>query len=594
MRDASCEAGGEIPRYEWVAVATLLVLGIGFRLAFPDRMAVEHFDEGVYATNIWFDSTVGYEYPKRRFYAPPLLPALIEWSIIIEHLTTAPAGAPVTPSNLATMAPSLLAGCLTLVAIWWTARTWFSPPAGLAALALATFSDFHALYSRAALSEALLVLFLILSLHAIRQALAGKNFVYVFAAGLLTGLAWWTKYNGWLPLAIGFAAVGLGVVLDQQQRARVGTSALRWIGIVCIACAVWSPFLWSIQRLGGYAAIAANHKQYMVGINGWLASCWQQYANLLRLDGLATCVGVAVAVIVAALATRSASGGSLLKRSPWACVAAALVSASIAAWVGSFAVLFALSLVFLGAEYRWLRGSSGQKDMPRTFSWQLAAVWVIGLFLVTPLYHPYPRLALPWICGLCATGAAGVNKLLRMNFFRASDVSRSNHWPVIVSVVAVALVVLSTVLGPRSVRPATWESRASWTPVAAQVVTDITRETKTVVNDPSRAIVFVFGEPALFHHLSATGPQAFMPAEDMSFIDKGEQPVPVFLVSGPHAARTPKFAEEYSRCQKHLRLIGEYDYLPSTLVLLNQYDPRQVDEAAIVQKVKLYLIVHDH
>ena len=57
--DALRKAGAQIASYEWVALAILLLVGVGFRLAFPDRMAVEHFFEGVYATNIWFDSTVG-------------------------------------------------------------------------------------------------------------------------------------------------------------------------------------------------------------------------------------------------------------------------------------------------------------------------------------------------------------------------------------------------------------------------------------------------------------------------------------------------------------------------------------------------------
>ena len=49
-------------------------------------MAVEHFDEGVYASNIWFGPEAGYQYPMRRLYAPPLLPSLIEWSLIFDQM----------------------------------------------------------------------------------------------------------------------------------------------------------------------------------------------------------------------------------------------------------------------------------------------------------------------------------------------------------------------------------------------------------------------------------------------------------------------------------------------------------------------------
>ena len=58
-------------------------LAIGLRRGCAlSRSAVEHFDEGVYASNIYF-AAPEYAYPLQRFYAPPLLPALIEAGMIV-------------------------------------------------------------------------------------------------------------------------------------------------------------------------------------------------------------------------------------------------------------------------------------------------------------------------------------------------------------------------------------------------------------------------------------------------------------------------------------------------------------------------------
>ena len=90
------------------------VAGIGLRLAALSRSAVEHFDEGVYASNMYFGAP-DYAYPQQRFYAPPLLPALIEAGMIVG-----------LPPNVAALLPSFLAGCGTIVArvVVWPVVVW--------------------------------------------------------------------------------------------------------------------------------------------------------------------------------------------------------------------------------------------------------------------------------------------------------------------------------------------------------------------------------------------------------------------------------------------------------------------------------------
>ncbi len=91
-------------------------------------MAVEHFDEGVYASNLYCPPQ--YQYPARYLYAPPLLPSLLEWFLIL-------GGTPV-----AAMAVNVLAGSLTVTSVWWVTRDGFGPVAALAATTLAATSGF--------------------------------------------------------------------------------------------------------------------------------------------------------------------------------------------------------------------------------------------------------------------------------------------------------------------------------------------------------------------------------------------------------------------------------------------------------------------
>src|SRR5207249_5587669 len=122
---------GSISTRELGLLVAILLIGVVFRLLAFSRSAVEHFDEGVYASNIYFGAP-DFAYPQQRFFGPPLLPALIEAGMI----------AGLSP-NVAALLPSFLAGCTTIVALWWLGRSWFGPEVGLSAATLLALSDFH-------------------------------------------------------------------------------------------------------------------------------------------------------------------------------------------------------------------------------------------------------------------------------------------------------------------------------------------------------------------------------------------------------------------------------------------------------------------
>ena len=279
---------------ECVAVMGLLLMGGWLRVGHFERIAVEHFDEGVYASDALFPRG----YPFRHLYAPPMMPLAIRWASRFGPAET------FGPSL-----PNLAASCLTLAVVWSVARCWFGTRSAMAALALATFSQLHAAYSRTALTDAMLLLWLVSSLYFVERLLRRSDVLAIAGLGLTTGLAWWTKYNGWLPLAI---AAGSILMLAVFPGTRSGTLR-RGLGLVAAAiCAVilWAPVWWDLP--GGYAEVSANHQKYLVGLSGWPRSLQTQIAHLWLFDGAVPIVfalvgGVAPGVVLCDLACRRAS-----------------------------------------------------------------------------------------------------------------------------------------------------------------------------------------------------------------------------------------------------------------------------------------------
>jgi len=558
----------------------LLVLGCGMRLAFPSRMAVEHFDEGVYASNIWFGPELGYQYPMRHLYAPPLLPTLVEWSIIAEQMSKTTR---TPPSSWAVMAPSLLAGCLTLAAAWWMAREWFGRDAGVATLALASLSDFHALYSRAVLTDVLLCFFLLAALWAWRRALARTSYQWAALTGVLTGLAWWTKYNGWLPLAIGLGGLGLSVLGEPAQRPRAAKLLGLWIIAAAASFVLWSPFLWQLQSLGGYSSVAANHRQYVVGVAGWWSSLDRQYANLRFFDGAPSCLALGLALLLAAW-LRSAKSRSLPQVAPWRCATVAVLLSAAAMWLGTCAVMFAMGAAYFVVCARGWTARATSETAPAPFASSLLFVWVVGLFLLTPLYHPYPRLTLPWLGGLWLSAGAGIVTLLRSPIFRIQSPSaKSAVLNAAVAAAGLALLLVGWSRQPDRLFPA-WQARAGWLPVARKIL----HRAEQGRGDQDAAILFVYGEPGLFYHLNSLGSQLVIATANLNFPETTES-TPIFLVAGPHAQRTPAFAEEFARHRARLELVASLPFSPSDLVLLDQHHPRALP-ADREQEVLLYAV----
>lgn len=530
-----------------------LIVGIAWRWGCLWRLGIEHYDEAVYASNLLFGPESGFEFPGRQYHAPALVPALIEWCTILWRM----AGLPEV--GWLPMLPGLLAGTALILSAWWIARRWFSPVAGISAAWLIALSDYQAFYARTALTDPWLVLWLLWAVHASWQAMASGRMRDAIVAGLFTALAWWSKYNGWLPLAI-TAAGGLCYVLLSADRRATGKVWLRVLAMQsCVAFVAWSPVLGDCQIVGGYSAVAANHQGYILGWSNWWRDWLQQNANIGWYRGWSPFVALAFMLVGTESMLANPTPQHRYRRA-WA--AAMLLMSLLMDYAGfplAASLLVGLAAV-VSALWAW---RTGQIDDHELRAGCLLSAWYAGLFLTTPLYQPYPRLCLPMsLAGMLGvawwlhrqTGAARVTPI-------AGVQTRRQSWP------AAACSVISLGLLFCIETPA-WEQRTSARRAAAELA--------GIVKPPSRTVVYVYADPGMFFELSQAGFLA-RPRGDFQI-----EPVPqadqTLLVLGLFADRLTSFDAEWSQAEDRYELVTELASQPSSLVLLDNNSPRELTE----------------
>ncbi len=599
-------------RTEIILVVLISLVGFALRMAHPARLAVEHFDEGVYASNLFFQDRAGAgHYPEQHLYAPPLLPLLIEFAMIVFG-----------PSNGAAMAVNIAAGTLTVPILWWLGRRWFGGTAGLAAGTLAALNDAHIFFSRTALTDVLVCLLLICALHYLHNSLAARSRLALFAtigAGAMTSLAWWTKYTGWLPLAIALAGLIPWKLLGDMKASVAGElprlsmrsrtiqllwCLLRWSLAALIAFAFWSGWLMSLEKKGGYSAVAANHRGYVTGLAEWTAQFKEQVRKLTLLDGIPTgcslLAACAVSIVVLRREDRRFTWNVLLSNDvvffvlPVAVLLCVMDGANVVlAFLGGIGVFVGLFRLFKipGAAPASELPQSPAEALPGTLAAWMLAAWFMGLSLTIPLYTPYPRLLLPLLIASWLGMGILVDKLIRLIRSQASQrlaagqharpllagkqpaalaISRFRPVVILAFIVAIFLAVQQgTVLG-RGVPG--WEPRTGLAMIAPGMLDDACRNAGLDRKTQSdKLAIYVYGEPPLVFNLRLAGADYVNPVKDVSFANP-EAPapqLPSFVVIGPHAWATAGFGEQMAKALPRLELIGTYIYYPSQLVVLD-------------------------
>ena len=548
--------------FEKIAASILLLVGVAARLAFPSHIAIEHFDEGVYASNIYCPQT-DYRYPSAEFYAPPLLPALIEWAIIF-------AG-----PNIGPFVFPLLFSIGTLLLVWHIGRAWFSPRAGLCALTLAATSDFHMHYSRMALTDGAMCFFLLLAVYLIGESLS-RTLQYANApvekpkankkrkksdtendsppnanvlcvgAGLVTALCWWTKYNGWLPIAIMIGGVAGWMAIQalhasDSLRRQVTTIAMPAAIVAFVAILFWLPFLFSLPDGRTYSDIAANHGKYLVGLEEWFSSIVRHANHHRLLNGWMTAIGVAATLVFWELPDLD-----LKPQIKWNLLAYFLLTMAIGQ-IGHPLLLITLTSFVYVVQFlakQWTKRT--HDDSPTAIRKWLLVAWWVGLLLTTPLYWPYPRLGLPWLMVSWLIVSVAVSEIWSSHFeihddktdrkpgaLRFAESIDKSYGALGTAPILLAGLLFVVVNWSEYDFVTAWEDRST----AKQAAQAIVKETR-----PDLALVY--GEPAILFHLSAANIQT-VPIGGLSSASKDlGNNVRSIVVIGPHARSNKAFAKE--------------------------------------------------
>lgn len=535
-------------------------------------MAIEHFDEGVYAAN-YYSSHLDYRYPDQHLYAPPLFPAILEWTLIFTG------GDPHS-----VMWVNVVLGTGLVAAIWWVTRLMAGVGAAFAAAGLATFSDFLIQYSRTALTETPVNLLMVLAVGAGLVAVRDRNGIAALAAALLTAAAWWTKYNGWLPLAILGAGLAGWVVFERPRLTEWLPRVGLYFAMACGAFLFWLPYLWSLAEVGGYSAVAKNHADYVVGLLGW----WDAAVRHLKTQEgfgeplLLTLIGGTF------FASARLFKGEWTQTSSW--LVPPLVVVTLVLPLGGMTLGFLVLAVY---------GIAGQLTATRGEN-QILGIWIlmawgIGLLVATPAYQPYPRLLMTLTISLMIGAGMGFNRLVNQGVSGFGNWQRLTRSKSFWRFIAIALTLIA-ITSTTKVSPL--EDRRSFQSLAASLIKIMQQESLfgAIPNEEVDAIVYVIGEPGMYYHLASQSNDEFnfiaQPAANLGMLSpKPNAPrVPTYLVLGPHAPNERAILEQQSAQAK---LINEIPYRPSDLVLLDDVPPQEL-EANREQSLQLWKIIrHD-
>jgi dolichyl-phosphate-mannose-protein mannosyltransferase len=534
----------------WVGIATLIGLLVrGWRL---DLAAIEHFDEAVYASNLWFTAEEGFQYPFRELYAPYLWPTVLEWWQVA------------TGAGLGGFAviPTLLCGVATIPSVWWVLRQRFGPLTGLAAAWLVGMNGLHVTFSRTALTDVPFTVALLWAMHAVIELLITPTVRQGVIVGLWTGLAWSLKYSGWLPLVVLLSAAPVFALLAHQPRAWWRNIVLAGGTAVVTAVVCWLPVLWDCQSIGGYAAVSANHAGYIRGWSAW-GTNFLILSDRHSLAVLLTAAGWLFAGMVSRLVLLP------LPHPHWQ---------RVRFWMGLYVLMFhgshwavtlMLGLIVIGSQLNGALG--GRLAVPVLAGGVVLATWYFGLAVTTPLYTPYPRLLLPLILVTLSIVAWGWLNSSPPELARLTIWQEMAPRGKLILGVGLPLYLLWVAYGTDTLN----ESRTGYR--------DAARSIAARVAPSARPIVQVYGLPAVVLGLRADA----IPAVVCGGPELAARVPEGWLVIETRADLDPHWRDGWAKVADRYELVERIPVQPSSVVRFDRPDPNiDPNEALLLYRRK--------
>ncbi len=540
--------------HEWRWLALAVILGAAVRLMYLDRVAVEHFDEGVYAANVWFGAEEGYQYPLRQFYAPPLLPALIEWCYVVWGFTglKAPAWLP--------MVPSLVCGIATIPSAWWIARRWFGPAAGYAAMWLVALNEFHAAYSRTALTDVPVTLAILWAVFAAWKLLLDPTVKNGVITGVLTAIAWWLKYSGWLPLAILIVGGAVFQCLVRPEERRWKAWSLATAVAILTAGVLWLPVLSDCQAVGGYSAVAANHRGYIMGWSHWWANFMTQ-AECFGTYPILTAYGLMIVMNLHGY--RDWKWPALSKAFGVFFVLPMWLSFAAPEWLWPL-FLMAAGVAIVDGLRAW---KHAELPLAQVAAAAALSTWFCGLLVTTPLYQPYPRLLMPWWLATALLAAWCLQRVSRFMpppavnvVLHAGQTAESGfadfglRHDLFMFVLVVGVVVLMTQMPEHR----TWEDRRGYRAAAERIAAEMKPQSDT-------AIAQVYGLPPVVLALRDRGVAAVV----CGGAEAAARLAGSWVIVSSDADRDSTWNDNWPKVADQFELVRTIPVNPSSIVLLD-------------------------
>ncbi len=487
---------------------------------------LDHFDAGAYAISAQAVAAGLFPaagYPTQHLMSPPFHFGSVGAAMMV-----------IGDSDAAVLGMSALFGVATVALTWAFTRAAFGRTSAIMACGFIAFADVHVLYARSGLADVTFVFWLLLALHLFADAERRSSRGWAAAAGFAVGFAWTTKVHGWLALVVVGAALALRVGRGERADVRPALGRLAIAGAVAgLMYVPWAVF--ASGRPGGAEQLVGQYGEYLRPLE-FVSHVTAHVRAQLLMDGWMGRVGAALVAgwlaVTASPADRTRAAGRAVGVGGLALALGPVLLALLASLPGALAIL------------------RSERDPRRDSALALLALFAV----LTPVYHPYPRLALPLLVASQIVGGAAIASWIR-GAGPAVELRLPNAGPIAKSAPAVIVaVVLVATLQARPVwtaadtfRP-TAEFRAAAEAVAAAI--------------PPGSTTLVWAEPPVAFYLRGLATGVF-PIHDPREIERyAALGRPLYLVTSLYAERVSGSANPLDRIDRSLGVLEPLSVVP--------------------------------